>query len=83
MRSITNYSVQVTCVVFTQRLCLSSLKTDNKNDETLQALHEKGNTIEIAEMVDDEEFFKVKLNFAQLLIILFYKRTQSYIHNTT
>ncbi|XP_063399935.1 excitatory amino acid transporter 1-like [Mytilus trossulus] len=58
MRTITNYSVQVTCVVFTQRLCLSSLKTDNKDDETLQALNGKENGIQIPEMADDEEFFK-------------------------
>ncbi|XP_052065699.1 excitatory amino acid transporter 1-like [Mytilus californianus] len=57
-RTITNYSVQVTCVVFTQRLCLSSLKTDYNDDEISQALNEKENGIQIAEMVDDEEYFK-------------------------
>ncbi|XP_052066154.1 excitatory amino acid transporter 1-like isoform X2 [Mytilus californianus] len=57
-RTITNYSVQVTCVVFTQRLCLSSLKTENNDDETSQALNEKENGIQIAEMVDNEEYFK-------------------------
>ncbi|VDI07833.1 Hypothetical predicted protein [Mytilus galloprovincialis] len=55
MRSITNYSVQVTCVVFTQRMCLSSLKTCNKDDKTLDVLNEKENGIQIAEMVDDEK----------------------------
>ncbi|CAC5409720.1 unnamed protein product [Mytilus coruscus] len=57
-RTITNYSLQVKCVVFTQRLCLSSLKTDNNDDETSQALNEKENGIQIAEMVDDEEYSK-------------------------
>ena len=56
MRSITNYSVQVTCVVFTQRLCLSSLKTDNRDDETLDVFYEKENGIPGAEMVDDDTY---------------------------
>lgn len=30
MRSITNYSVQVVCTVFTQRLCLKSLTSEPK-----------------------------------------------------
>ncbi|VDI07835.1 Hypothetical predicted protein [Mytilus galloprovincialis] len=55
MRSCTNYSVQSTCVVVTQRLCLSSLMTENKDEEDNPEINENGNGIQLALVVDDEK----------------------------
>lgn len=55
MRSCTNYSVQSTCVVVTQRLCLSSLMTENKDEEDIPEINENGNGIQLALVVDDEK----------------------------
>lgn len=71
MRSITNYSVQVVCTVFTQRLCLQSLHGDSgeafaetqPEEETKKTDSNLDNNVAMADVNGDQKTSNLDTNF--------------------
>lgn len=66
MRSITNYSVQVTCVVFTQKMCLSSLSEEYQDNVSQNDDNEKTNAVPLIEQGDNVKGKEEEAAFEQL-----------------